>query len=64
MAGVSADEVFRRVEFHGKDAGDKDMNRFETLAMEAKRVDNEPQLGDMNPYYVAACHKLNDSKTT
>lgn len=34
---VSADEVFRVVEFHGKAAGDEDMNRFETLVLEAKR---------------------------
>lgn len=35
--GESDDEVLRGIESHGKAAGDEDMNRFETMVLEAKR---------------------------
>ena len=39
--GESGDSVFRGIEVHGKLIGDEDINRFETMALEAKR----PMLG-------------------
>lgn len=35
--GESDDEVLRGIESHGKAAGNEDMNRFETMVLEAKR---------------------------
>lgn len=36
QAGQSADEVFKGIEHHGKKVGDEDMNKFETMVVEAK----------------------------
>jgi predicted SAM-dependent methyltransferase len=36
-AGESDDEALRGIESHGKSAGNEDMNRFETMVLEAKR---------------------------
>lgn len=36
-SGESDDEVLRGIESHGKAAGNEDMNRFETMVLEAKR---------------------------
>jgi predicted SAM-dependent methyltransferase len=35
--GESDDETLRGIESHGKSAGNEDMNRFETMVLEAKR---------------------------
>ncbi len=35
--GESDDEVFRRIESHGLSCGDEEMNRFETMVVEARR---------------------------
>ncbi|MBA7607245.1 hypothetical protein ES703_14403 [subsurface metagenome] len=37
VPGESEDEVLRGIESHGKAAGDEDINRFETMVLEAKR---------------------------